>query len=163
MGKKSKQEGTKFEHDFFSSVPNELYCERFKDAPTRYKKVTNPADYFVNAGNYLLLLECKTTKVKSLPLKNIRMDQIWKMLEATTKVNTFGGLLINFRAINQTYFVFVSDFVYWYLTNPSKASIPLEWVRQHGYKLAQKQKVTRWRYGVQGLLDWIKEVRYCAN
>jgi penicillin-binding protein-related factor A (putative recombinase) len=159
MGKKSKKEGNKFQKDFEESVPGNLYCDRYKDSPIRFKAVTNPADYFLNSGFYTLLVECKTTDDTNLPLKNIRMDQIWKMLCITCKLNTFGGLLINFRKYDATYFVFVSDFVHWYLNRTSE-SVPLYWIKSHGYKLSQKQRVTRWRYGVQGLLNWIMEVKF---
>ena len=158
MGRKSKIEGNRFQEDFFNSVPDHLYCDRYKDAPVKFKAVTNPADYFLNSGYYLLQVECKTTDDTSLPLKNVRMDQVWKMLCNTCKLNTFGGLLINFRRHDETYFVFISDFAYWYINRTSE-SLPLNWIKTHGYRLSQKQRVTRWRYGVQGLLNWIKEVK----
>ncbi len=160
MGSKSKKVGNKFQEDFQKSVPENLYCDRYKDSPVRFRKVTNPADFFLNSGWYLLLIECKTTDDNHLPLKNIRMDQIWKMLVHTCKFNTFGGLLINFRKFNETYFVFVSDFVYWYLFHKTANALPLSWIKEHGYRLSQKKIVSRWRYGVAGLLHWIKEVKY---
>ena len=160
MGKKSKKVGNAFQEDFSNSVPSNLYHDRYKDSPVKFKAVTNPADFFVNADCYLLQVECKTTDDSSLPLKNIRMDQVWKMLEHTCKLNTFGGLLINFRKYNETYFIFISDFVYWYLFSKTSSSLPLHWIKEHGYRLSQKQRISRWRYGVQGLLHWIKEVKY---
>lgn len=158
MGKKSKQVGNKFQEDFAGSVPYNILVERYKDSPVRFKKVTNPADFWINSGYFVLLVECKTTNDTCLPLANIRMDQVWKMLCHTTKFRTFGGFAINFRRYNQTYFVFIEDFIHWYMTNRS-SSLSFEWIRRHGYKVSQQIKVSRWRYGVQGLLDWVKAVK----
>ena len=162
MGRNQKKIGNKFQEDFFKSVPSNLYCERYKDAPTKFRAVNNPADFFLNTGYCLLQIECKTSKDNSFPLGNISMEQVWKMLCNTCKLNTHGGFLINFRKHNETYFVFVSDFIHWYL-NRDRASIPIDWLKDHGYKVSQKLLRTRWRYGIQGLLDWIKEVKYNVN
>jgi penicillin-binding protein-related factor A (putative recombinase) len=159
MGKKSKLVGNRFQEDFANSVPSNILIERYKDAPTRFKRVDNPADFWVNAGYFVLLVECKSTMDTNLPLGNIRMNQVWKMLENTCKFRTFGGFVFNFRKYNQTYFVFIDDFMEWYLSRPTASSIPLSWIRAHGYKISQRQIVTRWRYGVQGLLDWVKEMK----
>jgi penicillin-binding protein-related factor A (putative recombinase) len=161
MGAKSKKVGNDFQDDFAGSVPEYLLCERYRDAKTKFKMVVNPADYWINSGKFVLQVECKTTEdTSSLPLKNIGMEQVWKMLVSTTKLNTFGGFLINFRSINRTYFVFVSDFVNWYLLEKDRQSLSLEWIRNHGYKVSQQLKITRWKYGVEGLLQWVEENKY---
>lgn len=155
----SKKIGNKFQEDFLNSVPSNLYCERYKDSPVRFRAVTNPADYFLNSGDYLLLVECKTTnETTSLPLGNIQGEQVWKMLVCCSKKNTFGGFLLNFRSIEETYFVLVADFLHWHLTR-DRESVPLSWIREHGFKLSQRKKISRWTYGIQELLDWIKEVK----
>lgn len=155
----SKKIGNKFQEDFEESIPENLYYTRYKDSPTQYKKVHNEGDYLVNAGKFICIVENKTTKGKSLPLGNIGMEQVWKMLCATCKLNTFGGFLINFRDLDETYFVFVTDFLYWYLNRTSQ-SIPIEWVKNNGYRVSQKIRIKRFRYGVLGLLNYIEECKY---
>lgn len=156
----AKKEGNKFQEDFEKSVPSELLCERYKDAPSRFKKVHNPSDYWINSGNFVLLVECKTTKNKSLPLANIGMEQVWKMIERAYKKNTFGGFAINFRSIEETYFVFLEDFIYWYLFIHDRESLSLSWIRQHGYRINSWKRRTRYRYDVVGLLEWVSEHKY---
>lgn len=158
MGKKSSSVGHRFQEDFTKSVPNHLLVERYKDSPTRFKNVANPADFWINAGEFVLLVECKSTGDTALPLGNIRMDQVWKMLIGTSKTRTFGGFAINFRKYEKTYFVFVDDFVNWYLHRTS-SSLPLSWIRSHGYLLSGRKAITRYRYGVQGLLDWVRRLK----
>lgn len=160
MGAKSKKVGNAFQEDFSKSVPEHLLCERYKDAKTKFKMVHNPADYWINSGKFVLQVECKTTDDTSLPLKNIQMEQVWLMLVNTTKLNTFGGFAINFRSINQTYFIFVHDFVKWFLIDKDRQSLSLEWIRTHGYKISQQLKIKRYRYGIEGLLRWVEENRY---
>lgn len=157
-----KKIGNSFQEDFQESIPSYLYWERYKDSPVHFKHVDNVADHFIFEGNYMLLVECKTTQEKHLPLQNIRLNQIWKMMNACIKTNTCGGLLINFRSIGETYFIFVDDFVYWYL-NCRASSISKSWIQEHGYQLSQVKKISRWRYGVKGLLRWVKEVRFNGN
>jgi penicillin-binding protein-related factor A (putative recombinase) len=158
MGKKSKRVGNIFQEDFTKSVPKNILIERYKDSPTRFKHVDNPADFWINAGGYVLLVECKSTGDSNLPLGNIGMGQVWKMLIATSKVNTFGGFAINFRKYDQTYFVFVSDFINWYLGSHG-SSLPLVWIKTHGYRISSRMAISRSRYGVKGLLDWVREVK----
>lgn len=155
MAKSAKKLGNEFQEDFVKSISSNLYVHRYKDSPTRFKNVANEGDYLVNAGEFTVIFECKTTKDSNLPLKNIGMKQVWLMLEATCKLNTFGGLLINFRKYNETYFVFISDFVQWYL-NRTQNSLPLYWIREKGFKVAQKIKIKRYRYGVLGVLNWVE-------
>lgn len=156
----ANNEGKKFEEDFKKSVPSHLLCERYKDSPVQFKRVNNPADYLINSGKFILLVECKSVKGISLPLKNIRDDQVWAMLTRTCKLNTFGGFLINLRQLNETYFVFVEDYVYWLLFVHDRESLSLEWLRKHGYKISQKKKIKRYKYGIQGLLDWVEQQKY---
>lgn len=154
-----KKIGNVFQEDFISSVPDNVYFERYKDAPALYKKVSNPADYFIFSGKFMLLVECKTTKDGRLPIGNIGMEQVWKMLVATCKKNTYGGFAINFRTYEETYFVFIGEFIYSFLKVGFK-SLSLEWIRTHGYKISQKKKITRWKYGIEGLLEWVESSKY---
>lgn len=158
----AKNPGKKFEEDFESSVPENLLCERYKDSPIRFRKVHNPADFWINTGKLVLLVECKSTKSVSLPLNNIGMEQVWKMIERTCKLNTFGGFAINFRSLSKTYFVFLEDFLYWYLCEYDRESLSLEWVRTHGYEIPSARKIKRYRYGVASLLKWVEQQKYVS-
>lgn len=156
----AKSEGKKFEEDFESSVPSHILCERYKDSPIKFKKVHNPADFWINTGKLVLLVECKSTKSTSLPLKNIGMEQVWKMIERTSKLNTFGGFAINFRRLRKTYFVFLEDFLYWYLCVHDRESLSLEWISSHGYEIVSTKKIKRYKYGVSSLLKWVEHQKY---
>lgn len=154
----SKQVGNKFQDDFASSIPQELYYSRLKDMPSqKFKKVHNEGDYTVFSGKFMLVVECKTTKDTNLPLANIQMNQIWKMILAVTKLNTFGGLIVEFRKYDICYFVPIDDFIRWYLyERNNRSNLPLTWIKENGYKVAMKKKISRFRYGVKGLLDWVE-------
>lgn len=157
----SKKIGNRFQDEIASSIPKNLFYKRLRDLPNgRFKHVDNEGDFIVNA-NHLLILECKTTKETNFPIDNIRMGQLWKMINAVTKDNVVAGYIIEYRKLDVTYYIPVSEFVYWYLTN-SRSNLPISWVKEHGYKVARKLKITRHVYGIVGLLDWI-EVNDCAN
>ena len=154
-----KKIGNRFQEDFSKSV-TDYYIERYRDAPTMYKNVDNPADFFIFSGKFIVLIECKSTKeVSNFPIKNIGMKQVWEMLRRTCHKHVFGGFAINFRTIDETYFFFVADFVKWYLTR-CRSSLSIQWIRAHGYKIAQKKKITRWTYGTNGLISWIDQSTY---
>lgn len=153
---KSKVIGNRFQKDFEDSIPSNLYYRRLRDMTFKFKKADNEGDYLVYSGNILVIFELKSTKSKSLPLSNIRMTQIWKMLNCVTKKNTFGGLLIDLRAKDECYFVFIDEFIYWYLFERTRQSLSYEWIVQHGYKVPRRIKRTRYKYDIQKLLEWLE-------
>lgn len=158
---KSKSIGNRFQQDFEKSIPNNLYYRRLRDVGSGsngrfFRRVDNEGDYIIFNGNILVIFELKSTNSKSLPLSNIRMGQIWKMLENVVKKNTFGGLLIELRKYNECYFIFVEDFIYWYLFERNRKSLPYSWIKKYGYKVPRQIKRVRYKYDVQKLLNWIE-------
>lgn len=158
----SKKIGGRFEGDVQSSIPRMYDVERLKDSPTHYKKVHNPADYIVFTGKQLIYLECKTTKDKSFPLANIRMEQLDKMIVKATKQNVVCGYIIELREYNKCFFIEVGQLCQYILGTKSK-SIPYQWIRDNGYQVARQLKISRYRYGIIGLFRYLEEEKYVNN
>lgn len=106
--------GKRFEKDWSDSVPKTCFLYRFKDSATSFKKVKGVNFTPSNICDFLLIddisrttyfLELKTTKGSSIPLKNIREEQIKQLTEASMH-NVIAGLVINFRE-KKNYTVFV--------------------------------------------------------
>lgn len=115
-----KNMGKVFEKEFKDSVPDNVYLERYKDDTSGFYGVSNPADFRLYVFPMLILLELKTHKGKSLPLAKIRENQLKGMLKAVEHYGVYGGYLVNFRDLEETYFLsvgYVENF-YYDLTKP---------------------------------------------
>ena len=100
---------------------------------------------------YLFLVELKTHKGKSIPIAKIRPNQIQGMEKATHYEGVYGGFLINFRELEETYYITVQDVIQFTQTEERK-SIPVEWCRDHGVKIEQKKKRVRYSYDLESWL-----------
>lgn len=152
-----KKIGNRFQEDFVKSCPSNVYVERYRDGGGKFKNVHNPADYFIFNGTFMVLVECKTVKTSSFPVSNVGLHQLWKMLLHCSNKNVFGGYLINFRKYNKTYFILVEDYYYW-LIKRTRQSVPTHTLNRLGYQVSSQLKRTRYRYGIEGLLEWVGEV-----
>lgn len=101
---------------------------------------------------YLFLVELKTHKGKSIPIAKIRPNQIQGMEKATQYEGVYGGFLINFRELEETYYITVQDVIQFTQTEERK-SIPVEWCRDHGVKIGQKKKRVRYSYDLESWLS----------
>lgn len=155
--KKSNQKkiGNKFQEDFFKSVPTVYYIERYKDSPSMYKKVHNPADFFLMGNVMLIQVECKTVQGISFPFSNITWAQLFKMVINCTKTNVVGGYLINFRDLEKTYYIRVQDLLVFMVTSCRK-SIPEAVLRDIAVLVPQKKKRTRYAYDIDYLIRHIE-------
>lgn len=155
-----KNEGKKFEEDIEASFPTDFFIERYKDDTAGFSGVYNPADYRLYKYPLTFLLELKSHKRKSLPLANIRENQLKGMLEATQYKGVYGGFLINFRDLEETYYVTVKDVMEHFfivgndgkLTPVGRKSIPVKWCMGYGIKLEQKKKISRYTYNLN---EWL--------
>jgi recombination protein U len=154
----AKDAGKKFEEDFKASIPPDFYVERYKDDTAGFKGVANPADYRLYKYPYTFLLELKSHKGKSLPLAKIRDAQIKGLAKAVQHRGIYGGFIINYRDLEETYYVpvmAVIEFIY----AKKRKSIPVEWCREQGELISQKKKVTRYAYGTDKWLGGYYEQR----
>lgn len=129
-----------------------LTCkDELKDDTSGFYGVSNPCDYILFRSPYLFLVELKTHKGKSLPIAKIRPNQIQGMEKATHYEGVYGGFLINFRELEETYYITVQDVIQFTQTEERK-SIPVEWCRDHGVKIEQKKKRVRYSYDLESWL-----------
>jgi recombination protein U len=152
----SKKIGNRFQEDFVRSVPKNCLIERYKDAPTRFKKVDNPADFWIFNGSFIVLIECKTTQEITFSLSNIRRNQLLKMLQRVQRKNVFGGYLIEYRELQKCYFIPVESFLNWFISR-DRESLKLSWVRENGIEIPGHKLQTRYRWDVSVLLNWMEE------
>ena len=147
----AKDKGKEFEEDIKKSIPPDYYIERYKDDTAGFYGVSNPADYRIYRKPYLFLFELKSHKGKSLPFSCIRDNQIQGMYKAHLTDGIYAGFIINFRDLEETYYLTVGDVV-GYMKNSDRKSIPVEYCRENGVQIPQKKKRTRYSYDMSYFL-----------
>ena len=100
-------------------------------------KTPSTTDYNgVYKGRYIDF-EAKETKNKtSFPLNNIHNHQI-KHLKTITKLGGIGFIIVRFTSLNETYYL-NSKFLFSFIENETRKSIPLEYFRKNGFKIKTK-------------------------
>lgn len=161
-GKKKKDEGKLFEGDIKKSIPPEFFIERYKDDTAGFSGVSNPADFRLYRYPFTFLWELKTHKGKSIPLDKIRGSQLKGMRKASPYYGVYCGFILNYRELEETYYITFNDLVteYYYLNAENKyepkpegrKSIPVEWCRENGVRIAQTKKRVRYTYNLDKLL-----------
>ena len=157
--KKRRNEGKIFEQDIKASIPPEYFVERYKDDTAGFRGVANPADYRVYRYPYNFLLELKSIKGKSLPLDKIKSSQLKGMRKANPYMGVCCGFLINYRDLEETYYVTFGDLAstFYILTSEGeyipvpngRKSVPVEWCRENGVRIQQIKKRTRYSYDLR--------------
>ena len=147
----AKGVGKIFEEEVKASIPSEFYVERYKDDTAGFSGVSNPADYRLYKYPYTFLLELKTHKGKSIPLDKIRENQIKGMYKAIFYKGIYAGFLINFRELEETYYITVQDLIA-FIDTKERKSIPVDWCRENGVRIEQTKKRTRYTYD---LGEWL--------
>lgn len=151
MASKGKGIGKIFEEEIKKSFPEDFYIERYKDDTAGFYGVSNPADYRLYKYPYTFLLELKTHKGKSLPIDKIRPNQIQGMLRAAAHKGVYAGFLLNFRELEETYYITVQDMIQ-YITMAERKSVPVEWCRINGVQIEQEKKRVRYSYDLRSWL-----------
>lgn len=152
MAERKKNMGKVFEKEFKESVPADCFLERYKDDTSGFYGVSNPADFRLYKFPVLILLELKTHKGKSLPLAKIRESQLKGMIKAVNYLGVYGGYMVNFRDLEETYFLSVG-YVENFVKAGERKSIPIEFFRDHGIRIPAEKKRTLYRYN---LSSWLK-------
>lgn len=121
---KAKKVGQKFETYLKNSIPNNIMCLRLKDGPKGFTFNANPSDYVLFNGKLLLFCECKTIQTKSFPLNLISQGQFFAMVQECVIKNVLGGWLINFRELNETYFLPLQTYLTYRIDSNKKSVSP---------------------------------------
>lgn len=170
-------QGKIFENSIKESVPDGVFIYRLPDAAQSFAKSSNlrfsrknPCDYFIYdaCGTRLLFaLELKTVKGKSISFernkdeqKIIHHHQITGLNEWNKFENIVCGFLIEFRAIETTIFLDISDFNR-LLEETEKKSFTIADLDNMGLSylvIPQELKRKRYSYDLSPLLN-IKGVR----
>ncbi len=147
-----KDTGKLFELEIKASFPEGFYVERYKDDTAGFYGVSNPADYRLYKYPYTFLVELKTHKGKSLPLSRVRENQIKGMYQASLHKGIYAGFIINFRDLEETYYISVQDIVT-FINSQERKSIPVEWCREYGVRIEQTKKRVRYTYNLR---EWLE-------
>lgn len=148
----AKNIGKIFEEEIKASIPSDFFIERYKDDTAGFYGVSNPADYRIYKYPYTFLLELKTHQGVSIPIDKIRPNQIQGMLKAVQHEGVYGGFIINFRDLEETYYVSVESMIKFILYADRK-SIPVEWCRRTGVRIKQIKKRVRYSYNLSKWLE----------
>lgn len=151
MPENGKGIGKIFEAEIRASFPSDFYIERYKDDTAGFYGVSNPADYRLYKYPLTFLLELKTHKGKSIPLAKIRDNQVKGMCRASQHKGIYGGFILNYRDLEETYYIAVAQMVE-FINSQERKSIPVEWCRENGIKIAQHKKRVRYSYD---LAEWL--------
>ena len=147
----AKSIGKIFEEEIKACFPSDFYVERYKDDTAGFYGVSNPADYRLYKYPYTFLLELKTHKGKSIPIEKIRPNQIQGMAKAVEHKGIYGGFIINYRDLEETYYIAVMDMVA-FINSTDRKSIPVEWCRENGVRIEQQKKRVRYSYNLSSWL-----------
>lgn len=165
-------QGKIFENAIKASVPDGVFIYRLPDAAQSFAKSSNlrfsrknPCDYFIydaHKTRILFALELKTVKGKSISFernkeeqKTIHYHQITGLTEWNKFENIVCGFLIEFRAIETTIFLDISDFNR-LLEETEKKSFTIADLDNMGLPylvIPQELKRTRYSYDLSPLLN----------
>ena len=67
------------------------------------------------------------------------------MYKAVQYTGIYGGFIINYRDLEETYYIAVQDMVD-FINSKERKSIPVEWCRDNGIRIEQTKKRTRYTY-----------------
>ena len=167
--------GKKFETNFKNSVPDNIFYYRFRDGTSSWgnkacegcpknKQLTrfqskNICDCEMFDGDYLYLLELKSTKGKSLSLNNIRKNQVDDLMAASEYANIVSGLIVNFADVEETYFMPIKLAYYWFYEQTERKSIPIKEFKEKCIEIQAKKLKVNYRYDVQQFIkDCIRKL-----
>lgn len=137
------------------------------DVRMRVKLPQNKYDCLLFYKNHLFPTELKSTKDKSISLKEhmIKQHQIDNLKEAAKYPDVIAGFLFNYREPdNRTFFVHIDKFIEYkniaengldhtYKSKVNKSSIPITICEEIGVEVVSVKKVKNYRYYVNKLLD----------
>lgn len=146
----------------FEKIDN-LFYQRLKDDTMKHKGVGNICDCIIFYNKILFLLELKSTKQKSLPLVNIKQKQIEGLTKETiNNKDIYGGFLIKYYKVDkenkkkiksqEVYYISIQDFNKYFIENPNRKSLPVDYVREKGILVNQTLKRVKYTYDLEKML-----------
>lgn len=158
----AKNIGKIFEEEFKNSVSKEHWYYRFKDGTAAYNKdienkkirfqAKNICDCQVMANDKLFLLELKNTKGYSLPLSNIKSNQV-EGLSGINHKNIEAYFIICFRDKEKCYAVQAMK-IKEFIESEKRKSIPVDWCKGNGIEIPMIKKKVRYKYDLDILFNW---------
>lgn len=165
--------GKQFENDFKASVPHTAFIYRFKDgtaswssnqcprckspieSATRFQ-AENICDFMLFNAPTLYFFELKSTQSKSLSYSSVRDNQVRELTVAGVKEGINAGFVVNFRTIEETYYMDIERYNECVKTLTSK-SIPIAIFREYATRIDQEQKKVHYRYDIAKFLrDYVE-------
>lgn len=155
--------GKKFEQNWRKSIPDRknIYYYRLKDGTANWAggnnynvrfQASNIADAFLFYDNYLLILELKHHKGKSLPLNCIRANQVKEMTEASKKLGVIPFLIVFFSDIERCFALRINTFND-FVENSDRKSIPLSFFEEKAIEIGVKKLKTNYKFDINSFLE----------
>lgn len=159
----AQNEGKKFEEDIQNSIPENWWCYRLKDSSGSWSKTDksrftpkNMCDFIIfnTEKGYNYGIECKSFKGKSMPygnLNDVKGKKLDALCDMSSKKNCCGGFILNFRDLNETYWIeaVVLNAI---KENSDRKSLSLGEVELYGKYIPQKLKRVRYSYDFTRIL-----------
>lgn len=148
-------------------MPKNVFYYRLKDpaqsfgqdsTSTRFS-LPNPFDFFMYRYPYLYSIENKSKQTSSLSFsldikvkgKDIKAKQLIELFECY-KQGLVSGLLLNFRDVNETYFLHIRDFMD-FAAKSLKSSINMQDVKDFkGFLVPQELKKVKYKYDINAMI-----------
>lgn len=162
--------GKDFEAQFKDSIPKtlEYYYVRLKDSANSFNPnqgclrftLNQPYDCQLYNYPYNFCFELKSKATKSLSIqkdkekgKDIKRHQINGLIEADLHYGVTGGIIINFRDTNNTYFLWIRDFVRFENSCDKKSINEKDVIAFGGILVSQELKRIKYIYNIVELIS----------
>ena len=167
-------QGKIFERSFTASIPDGVYYQRMIDPAASFggSDVTRfsphqPYDFYAYEYPTFYAMELKTTassltfwrkdfdgdgKKRTYEIKKCQIEGLTK---AAKYPGVVAGFYINFRNVNETYFLSIQDF-HTLTDSMEKKSINRNDVAKYGKKIDQKLMKTNYKYDLRKFFDEVR-------
>lgn len=148
--------GKRFENNFKGSVTEDIYFYRLRDGTASWDggqnarfQQENDYDCILYDFPHMFCLELKSFDKTSIPVKNIKDNQVKGLTEAGRHNGIIAGFVFNIRKIERTFFVTIdkyNDFI----SSADRKSIPNDWIIANGTEISSKALKVNHRYDIKG-------------
>lgn len=159
--------GKIFENEIKESIPNGVFYYRLKDPANSFGQdsektrfsLPNPFDFFMYKNPYLYAIENKSknnsmlswTLDKKIKGKDIKAGQLLELYDAY-KQGLIAGIFINFRHVEETYFLHIRDFMDFAEVTDKKSINRHDVIEYNGFLIPQKLKKVKYTYDINALI-----------
>ena len=157
-----KNQGKVFENEWKASKPDGVLLERLNDGSASWSngnntrfQAKNPCDYIMFDGERLYYLELKSTNGKSLPLGNIKKNQVDGLNERSIYYNVRCGFVVKFKDVEKCFYMSIKQYNDFVAYNTRK-SIPLDYFENRCIEVEMKKKVVNFTYNIKKMIKEIK-------